>query len=916
MNSLSGLTARDMWTFLFTDIEGSTRLWEKHQDVMAAALELHDAILSQAVVTNGGRVFKHTGDGMAASFSSPAEATRAAVAAQRSLAKASWPLPMGLRVRMGLHTGEATERDGDYFGTSVNKAARLMGVGHGGQVLLSETTDSMLDHSTEWSLREMGQHRLWDFSEPLRVDQLLIDGLQTDFPPLRTLDAFQSNLPRNLPAYIGRDDLVDEIEADLRSTALVTLAGIGGVGKTRLSQQVGAQVLPQYEDGVWFVDLAPLSRAEAVDSAVARVLAVAERTTEEVGTTVAQALRDQHLLTILDNCEQVMPKVASLVEQVIGSAPAARFLVTSRESLGVYGEKVLRLSGLDENSAVSLFVARAAEAGASIDLDADRAVIAELCRRLDGLPLAIELAAARSRSMTPAEILERVDGRFLIFLGNERRIPRHRTLEAMVDWSYQLLTDEERTLLNRLAVFVGSFDLASTEEVCADDRLDRFAVDDLLDRLVDKSLVAATSSSDATRFRLLETVRQFATQQLASSGEADLVRDRHVRFFTQRAQTLGARIHSDQMAEASAAVAFDVDNLDAAIDRLGDQQRHEEKAQLVSALSLFWLTTAPTAGRQRYEELVAAEEALEPELRLATLIAAASLMSDQGFAARSLELLERARAVAEHHSLQLPPYSYYVAATVAEMDGRPEDTIGLAEKGIAGASEEENDFVTLALRARMLTSLIKADPDRALDHAQQTLTLAQEHGFDLFIAAGHFLVGTVHLLQDRLPEAEPEFDKAIDAAAGALPQVEIGAKITLAAGYRNSAPDLALTLAQEGIRLEAQSDVMPAFRVIAGDLIALLWARNGQTEAAALVLAAGDSLRKRLGFGGLWWAGPIRDEAWTIVKASLKGAAVQRAVEKGNTMAEADLRQLLLQPGEVSAPEPHLDRQVGMDDPI
>src|SRR3990172_4373514 len=401
------------------------------------------------------------------------------------------------------------------------------------------------------------------------------------------------------PPYVGRDDLVNEIEIDLRSNAVVTLAGIGGVGKTRLSQQVGAQVLPQYEDGVWFVDLAPLSRAEGVDSAVARVLAVAERTTEDTGTTIAQALRDRHVLTILDNCEQVTPKVASLVEHVIASAPAVRFMATSREPLGVYGERVVRLSGLDENASISLFVARAAEAGRTLDLDADRDVLGELCRRLDGLPLAIELAAARSRSMTPAEILERIDERFRILRGNERRVPRHRTLESMVDWSYQLLSEEERLLLNRLAVFVGSFDLSSAEEVCVDGQIDRGAVDDVLDRLVDKSLVAASLSRDGTRFRLLETVRQFAIGQLESSGESDSMRDRHVHFFTQRGQTLAARIHGAAMAAASDAIAFDLDNIDAAIDRLGDQKRHDEKAQLVSALSLF-TKDADTKGCDQY----------------------------------------------------------------------------------------------------------------------------------------------------------------------------------------------------------------------------------------------------------------------------------------------------------------------------
>jgi predicted ATPase/class 3 adenylate cyclase len=884
----------ETWTFLFTDIEGSTRLWEKHPGAMSAALEMHDGILRRAVASNGGEVFKHTGDGLAVSFHTPSQAVAAAMEAQQGLARAEWPAPVTVRVRMGIHTGEATQRDGDYFGVAVNKAARLMGVGHGGQVLVSETTASMLE--TGFELKPMGEHRLRDLAEPLQILQVGIAGLEETFPPLRTLDAYHSNLPRNLPAYVGREDLVEEIESDLHSNALVTIAGIGGAGKTRLAQQVGAQVLPRYHDGVWFVDLAPLSRAEAVDAAVARALGVAERTTEEVATTLSEALRDRQLVTILDNCEQVAPSVAHLAEQVIGTAPAIRLIATSREPLGVYGEKVVRLSGLDEEAAVSLFVARAGEAGQVLDLNAQREVIGELCRRLDGLPLAIELAAARTRSMTPQEILNRVDERFQVLRGTDRRIPRHRTLEAMVDWSYRLLTDEERLLLDRLAVFVGSFDLTSAEAVCADERLDRFAVDETIDRLVDKSLVAAAVSAEGTRFRLLETVRGFALRQLDAAGEGDRMREGHVTFFAQRAQTHLARIHGEHMAAASAAIASDIDNLEAAIDRLGDQHRHEEKAQIVTALALFWNTAAPTAGRRHYEELVASEGAIEPELRLATVIAAASLMSEHGCVARSVELLDHAEELSAQNGLVLPPYFYYVAADVAETDGRPEEVLSLTEKGLAAAAEEGDDFTAMALRARMLTSLIKLAPDQALDHARETLAMAQGHGFEVFVAAGHFLIGTVHALAGRMQEAEAAFAEGIEVAAGAVPQVEIGAKVTLAAGYRQTDPHLALSLAQEGVRLEARSEVMPAFRVIAGDIIALLWAEAGRAEEAAEVLAAGEALRKRLGFGGLWWARPIREEAWSMVRAALDPAAVARATERGGGLAEAELRRILLQP--------------------
>jgi len=888
----------EMWTFLFTDVEGSTRLWEQHPGAMGEALKIHDVILRQAVEDNGGHVFKHTGDGVAASFASAMGAVRAAITAQRVLATAPWPPSLTLKVRMGVHPGEAASRDGDFFGVAVNKAARLMGVGHGGQVLVSEPTSLILDRTDEWGLKTLGQHRLRDLAEPLRVVQLLAEGLPGDFPQLRTLDAYRSNLPRNLPAYVGREEVVDEIEGYLRSNPLVTIAGIGGAGKTRLSQQVGAQVLPQFEEGVWFVDLAPLGRTEAVDSAVARVLGIAERTSEEVGITIADALHDQQLLIVLDNCEQVTASVAILEERVTATAPGVRCLATSREPIGVYGEKVVRLVGLDEDSAVSLFVARADEAGGKIDLELQREVIGELCRRLDGLPLAIELAAARSKSMTPAELLERIDERFRILKGSERRIPRHRTLEAMVDWSYRLLTDEERLLLNRLAVFVGSFDLASTEEICADDRIDRIAIDELLDRLVDKSLVAASSAPEGIRLRLLETVRQFAARLLAESGEADMFGEAHVRFFSRRARTLAARIHGANLAEASAATAFDLENLNAAIDRLGDQGRHNEKAQMVSSLALFWNIAAPTSGLRWYEELVEAEELLDPETRLAVGLTAAEFMSERGRVARAHELLDRTERVAGRQGLELPPYFRYVAALVAEMDGRVEDAIREAEAGLHRAAQEADDFTTVALRTRMLTSLIKVDPVLAMEHARKTLDMAREQGIDVFVAAGCFLIGTVHALCGRIPEAAAAFEEAIAAAAGAVPQIDIASKITLAAAYRHSSPEMALRLAQEGVRLEAETDVMPVLRVIAGDLVASIMAQAGRLTAAAEVLAAGDALRRRMGFKGLWWGQPIRDEAWNIVAASLDPTQLEGAVARGEVMAEAEVRRVLLEPAE------------------
>jgi predicted ATPase/class 3 adenylate cyclase len=878
-------------TFLFTDIEGSTRSWEEDPAGMNSALEKHDSILRAAVSENDGTVFKHTGDGLAACFLSPMQAIRAAVGGQRALGSAEWPSAEPLRVRMGIGTGAATFRDGDFFGTPVNKTARLMGVGHGGQVLIASDTAGLLETTAEWGLRDLGVHRLRDLAQPVQVMQVLADGLVGEFPPLRTLDAYPSNLPRNLPVYVGRDDLITGLESDLKATPVITLAGTGGIGKTRLAQQLGAQVLPHYDDGVWFVDLAPLGTAEAVHSAVARTLGIPERATEPVLVTLVAGLRAKKTLLILDNCEQVSGIAASLVEEITAAAPGVRIIATSREPLGVYGEKVCRLDGLEEESAIALFVTRAAEAGRDVDSATERDVIVELNRRLDGLPLALELAAARTRSMAPAEVLDRLDERFGLLRGSGRRVERHRTLEAMVDWSYGLLDEDEALLLNRLSIFVGSFDLRSVEAVCADDRLDEVDIADLIDWLVAKSLVAADLSGGTTRYRLMETIHAYAARHLAETGEVDTLRDRHMRYFSQRGQALAAAFERVDLVAGAAALGFDIDNLNEAIDRLTEQGRHAEKAQIVTALGLYWTTGAPNAGRSRFEELVAVGDALEPDLRMAVLVAAASLFSDQAFAARALELLEMAKSVADEHGLAVQPYQYYVAANVAEIDGRTDDVLRLCRQGITLA--EDDAFIEMALRSRMLTSLAKEDLDGALRHAEETLAAAQEMGFDLFVAAGQYMVGTVCFLQGNMANADVWFDDAIATAGDALPQVVIAAKVQSAVGHRSDDPERAKRLVRDALELEAQRDVMPAFRVIAGDLVASLWTDEGRFEDAATLLAAGQALRERLGFHGVWWARTLHDETWTRVTEELDTVAISRVASRARTMADAELRKLI-----------------------
>jgi predicted ATPase len=703
-------------------------------------------------------------------------------------------------------------------------------------------------------------------------------------------DERRTNLPRALPSLIGRDEVLARLTAALHDQALITLAGFGGVGKTRLAQQVGADVVAGFRDGVWFVDLAGLTAESEVLPTIARALGIREHASESLAITLIASLRDREMLLILDNCERLTEAVASFVEKVTADADSIRFLATTRTPLGVYGEHVVRVEGLDESAAISLFEERAAQTGSGNTVD--RRILAELCRRLDYLPLAIELAAARARSLTPKEILAKVNERLSMLKATDRRAARHQTLEATVSWSYDLLEEPEQRMLNRLSVFVGSFDLAAAERICSGAGIESFDVVDVLDRLVDKSLVLPTVTRGVMRFRIMDTVCEFAARRLGSAGETEVMIDNHVRYFSTQAQSLGDRIRGADTRGASAALLSDIDNLNAAMDRLGQRGRHTEKARLVTTLALFWQMGAPSAGRLRFDELVAVLDEIDIDSRLSTLIEAASFFSTLGFARKAIPLLDRARDSATRNGMVLPPYFYYVSATVAEMDGRVDDVIALCEEGELHLTSDD-EFLALSLRTRVLTSIAKLNPPAALSHARVSLQMSEDLGLDLFIAVSHMLIGTVHMLEGRMNDSEPELDLAVELAGVAMPQVTIAALVASAAGFRRIDPVRSIARAREALHFEAQSEIMPWFRAIAARIIAWHWANDNRAEDAALVLTSMDELETRLGFAGIWWASPIRKEAWDAVRRALPPERVTERALHGRSLTMAEVRELL-----------------------
>jgi hypothetical protein len=437
-------------TFLFTDIEGSTRRWESDAEAMRSALLAHDKVLRTAIEAHDGFVFSHTGDGVVAAFASPMCAVNAAIDAQQALE---------LPVRMGIATGEAELREGDYFGTVLNRAARVMAAGHGGQILVAESTAGLLSGV---DLLLLGPRRLRDVPNPITVFQVQAPGLRTNFPPLRTLDPTPGNLRPALTSLIGRDYEVTEVEAVLKTHRLVTLTGVGGVGKTRLALEAAARLVDEFADGVWVFELAAVTDPKAVPDAVAAVLGITQQPGKTVSESVSAALEGRLRLLLIDNCEHVLDAAAELIEAILAASVTVTILATSRERLGVADEQVwpvpaLNVEGGVDSAAVSLFVDRAHSVAPRFSLAAaeEAGAVVEICRRLDGVPLAIELAASRMASMTAIEVRDRLDQRFRLLVGPRRGLAHHHTLRHAVAWSYDLLDDAEKALLTRCSVFAG-----------------------------------------------------------------------------------------------------------------------------------------------------------------------------------------------------------------------------------------------------------------------------------------------------------------------------------------------------------------------------------------------------------------------------------------------------------------------------
>ncbi|MDT5276603.1 MAG: hypothetical protein QOJ56_5248 [Mycobacterium sp.] len=718
MSALPAAAPSGVVTFLFTDVEGSTRRWEADADGMRAALAAHDQVLRKAIEAHGGFMFKHTGDGVCAAFSSPKAAVDAAVAAQQKLE---------LPVRMGVATGEAELRDGDYFGAVLNRAARVMAAGHGGQVLLADSTAVLL---SGMDLLDLGPRRLRDVPMPVGVFQVRAAGLGAEFPPLRALDTTPGNLPRAVTSFIGRESEVAEVEAAVRSHQLVTLTGVGGVGKTRLALEVSAHLADEFPDGVWFFELAAVTDPAAVPDAVAAVLGITQQPGKSVSESVAAALGGRIRLLVIDNCEHVLAATADLIEAIVAHSVTVRILATSREGLGVPDEQVRPVRSLDaaagiDSAAVSLFVERAqgiAPGFSMVDGD-EAAAVTEICQRLDGIPLAIELAASRMASMTASEMRDRLDHRFRLLVGSRRGLERHHTLRHAVAWSYDLLADTEKTVLDRCSVFAGGFDLQSACAGAGSDDLDEYAILEVLDALVRKSLLVADRSSGRTRFSMLETIRQFAEEQLVARGEASEIRATHSRYFAGREADILALWDSPRQREAYDWFSVELANLRTAFRWAADHGDLDAAAAITTCaafLGSFLGNYEPTAWA---EELIEPVRAVEHP-RLAAVCVVASLCCVIGRFEEAVRYSEVGQTVIAAASDKVSYFGETWLGSAYGFVGEPDRWVKMCRAQLA----RSGDTNTMARANLVLALTVSGSTDEAMVTANGLIDAAEAIG--------------------------------------------------------------------------------------------------------------------------------------------------------------------------------------------
>jgi predicted ATPase/class 3 adenylate cyclase len=867
-------------TYLFTDIEGSSLLWERQRDRMGAALARHDEITRAAVEGHCGTVVKMVGDGAHAAFADPLDAIAATVELQRKLADPGATNDIALRVRCGIHVGADERRDDDFFGPSVNRAARIMGAAHGGQVLLSEAVAGVVRGLLPpgCALRDLGSVRLRDLALPERVHQLIAPGLGDEFPPLRSLDSTPNNLPLQLTSFIGREHELVAVRKLLATTRLLTLMGPGGIGKTRLSLQASSGLLDEYPAGIWFVELAPLSDARLVPQAVASVLGVREDAERSLVDAIRALASGRRMLLVLDNCEHVIGPCSGLVTRLLASTASLRVLASSREPLRVPGETTytvpplsmptrhatLTVASLQQYEAARLFIDRvlAVQPGSQLT-DRGALAVADICERLDGIPLAIELAAVHARVLSAEAIAERLIDRLrLLKRGSRTAESRQQTLRASIDWSYELLTPQERSLLRRLAVFAGDWTMDAAEAIAADEDTEVVVHDvfDLLSSLIEKSLVNRDASG--SRYRLLNTVREYAQERLSEAGEDLATRSRHLAYYSRVVE----RASEDDRSPSDRFVKLETEreNLFVAFESCGLVQGGAEAGLRLARLLKPWLLSRGflVLGYRLMVEAVGRSHSQEHAL------------------ARSQVLLD--------------------AGELAFLTGRYDAAKQHTEESLALARQiDDRAGIAKALRSLGFVFLAYREGDAARKNFEAALVVARDLGDKSQLAAALNGLGEFHRSVKDWPSALPLYSEAIalDREVGNRRRLAVHlcnlAGVLVASGERTSVPILleALAIAEEISSKQVGRAVLEYCACLAA--VCEAW------ENAACLYGAAERHSEEMGYHREPMDADVLPPLLARIRAALDGAAFAsaeaigraRSYEEAVAEARAWLRQ-------------------------
>jgi predicted ATPase/class 3 adenylate cyclase len=817
-------------TFVFTDIEGSTRLATELSERFSAVLERHHALLREAITAHGGVEVMTEGDAFFVVFGAPGAAVAAAAQAQRLLASEPWPAGSEVHVRMGMHTGQAVLGGDNYVGLDVHRAARIAAAGHGGQVLLSDTTRALVERTLpeDIELRDLGQHRLKDLPTPEHIYQLVVDGLASDFPTIRSLDARPNNLPAPVTTFVGREKQIDEIKGRLAASRLLTLTGPGGTGKTRLAIRVAEELLDDYRDGCWFVALDALREADLVASTIAGALGVRIPGDKPAIDALSGWLAERQLLLVLDNFEQIAA-AAPQIGQLLAAAPGLRVLTTSRIPLHLYGEseyavpplatvEELRAAAgsaerLSQYEAVRLFIERAVAARSDFAVtNANAPAVAEICARLDGLPLAIELAAARVKLLNADQILARLETNLGVLASAAQDLPeRQRTMRGAIEWSYQLLEPEEQQLFERLSVFRGGFTIDSAEQVVLDEgvALDIF---DALASLADKSLLRTIDAGAETRFAMLETIREYATERLAAAADGADIRRAHGRHFFKLALDSESHLTGADQAEWLDRLEREHDNLRAAFSRAPELGLLDEALAAAGAIWRFWQQRGHfTEARQIYDRLLALPGS-SPAARAKALVGGGGI------------------AYWQNDFSVVGPW-YREAVELYKAVG---DTAGTAE----------------ALFSLSYVPLLEGDLQQSATIAQEAVDLFTKLGDEPGLAKSEQILAFIHYYDAHPAESVRRLERTAEIyrrhgdrflladalVATALPDANL-------AHWDDAARRL-----REGLDIFEGIDNKAGVAMVLG-IIAAAWGFLGQHEGAARLFGASEELRQRIGGG-------------------------------------------------------------------